>query len=110
MYCCLKFSKGLIDYKGSCSKSWDFGDSIIKCIFDDRRSVFRFISPVRFNKFLKIMRKRIKYNLVEEIYIRDNRVCIIDSDSIPNQGSIEFFLMIMMNIINMLLMNLKNLI
>ena len=91
MYCCLKFSKGLIDYKSSYSKRWDYGESIVKCIFDDRGSVFRFKRPIRFNKFLKIMRKRIKYNLVEEIYIRDNKVCIIDSDSIPNQGSIKIY-------------------
>lgn len=110
MYCCLKFSKGLIDYKSFYSKSWDYGESIIKCIFDDRGSVFRLKRPIRFNKFLKLIRKRIKYNLVKDIIIRDNRVCIIDSDSIPNQSRTEIFLMIMMNIINMLLMSLENLI
>ena len=91
MYCCLKFSKGLIDYKSIYTKSWDYGESIVKCIFDDRRSVFRLKRPISFNKFLKLIRKRIKYNLVEDIIIRDNMVCIIDSDSIPNQSRTEVF-------------------
>lgn len=91
MYCCLKFSKGLIDYKTFYSKSWDFGESIIKCIFDDRGSVFRLKRPISFNKFLKLIRKRIKYNLVKEITIRDNCVCIIASDSIPYQSRTEIF-------------------
>ena len=57
MYCCLKFSKGLIDYKSFYSKSWDYGESKIKCIFDDRGSVFRLKRPISFNKFLKLIRK-----------------------------------------------------